>query len=113
LPLAAIPCIALATGSRLHLNWAAAYLPLTCAALSQVIAPATWRQVRIAHVWIAFGLVQLVAMAMLATSIHRASPVFDPTKQRCFAAAEVAAAIGPAARAAIGGPIRVIAGPQR
>jgi len=113
LPLILLALLALLLRARLHLNWAMAYLPLTCATLMLAVGASRWERVRMRDALWGFALIQLVLAAYMAATSNAGTLVYDDKRLRNFAAGAVTAAVGPPARAALGGPIRVIAGRQR
>ncbi|MEK8052227.1 glycosyltransferase family 39 protein [Ideonella sp. DXS22W] len=113
LPLLWMPLMAVMLNARMHMNWGTAFMPLTCAALIHFSGAWRWQRVRLAHALAGFVLVQAV-LAAWAWQQHRLPrPVFSQHRSSQFDSQRVADAIGPQARAAIGGPVRVIAGRQR
>lgn len=113
LPLLLIAGLGLLLRARLHLNWAMAYLPLSCATLMLAVEAARWQRVRLREAVWGFALIQLVLAAYIVATSNAGTLVYDDKRLRNFAAGAVTAAVGPPARAALGGPIRVIAGRQR
>ena len=113
LPLLAMAVIGLTFGVRLHMNWATAFMTLTCGWLMLRVGAARWQAVRWHHALAAFIAVQLLLAALDWSASARGTPAFDQRRSRDFASQRLADEVGPPARAELGGPVRVIAGPQR
>ena len=113
LPLLTMAVMGLMFGVRLHMNWATAFMTLTCGWLALRVGLARWQAVRWRPALIAFIAVQALLAAVDWASSARGVPAFDQRRSRDFASQRLADELGPAARAELDGPIRVIAGPQR
>ena len=111
LPLLAIALLGVTTGAELQFQWGTAFMPLTCAWLMLWVGAQRWRRVSVRNAFVGFALVQ----ALLAAINWAQSPIGIPglikNHARNFPSRAVAERIAPGARAAQGGPIRVIAGP--
>jgi len=113
LPLALMAAVGLLFSVRLHMNWATAFMPLTCAWLMQLTGWQRWNQVRWQHALLGFAAVQLLlAGSEWATSAQGVTAIHQH-KSRNFESQQLADELALPARAALGGPIRIIAGPQR
>ena len=113
LPLLTMAVIGLLFGVRLHMNWATAFMTLTCGWLMLHVGAPRWQAVRWRHALAAFIAVQLLLAALDWSASARGTPAFDQRHSRDFASQRLADDVGPPARAELGGPVRVIAGPQR
>jgi len=114
LPLATIPLLGLALDARLHANWAFAYLPLTAAAVAVWVEGGRWKWLRWREIWLIFAGVQAILVAVTLRSALDPWPGQSLSSHpRRFASQALADQIGPPARLALGGSLRVIAGPFR
>jgi 4-amino-4-deoxy-L-arabinose transferase-like glycosyltransferase len=113
LPLILMMGLGIAAQAHLHTNWAAAFMPLTCAALMGATGWHRWSRTTRSQALAAFAIVQALLVAHLCSRQLGQPPAFDQHRSALFASQAVVDAIAPTARAAIGGPVRVIAGRQR
>lgn len=113
LPLLWMPLMAVLLNARMHMNWGTAFMPLTCAALLHFSGGWRWQQLRLAHAVAGFALVQALLVAWAWQQHRLPRPVLSQHRSSQFDSQHVADVIGPEARRAIGGPVRVIAGRQR
>ncbi|MDB5730331.1 MAG: glycosyl transferase [Variovorax sp.] len=113
LPLVLIALLGVLIGAELQLQWGTAFVPLTCAWLMEQAPRGRWRQLRWRDALLGFAAVQI----MLATFSWATSPMGPQAlvihHNRNFPSQALADQLGPAARAALGGPIEVIAGPAQ
>ena len=114
LPLLLMVLMGVFTGADLQQQWGTAFVPLTCAWLMLWrLEPGPWQRVRWRDALVAFAAVQIV----LAVFNWATSPMGPPPlvihHNRNFPAQAIADRLGPPARAALGGPIDVIAGPAQ
>ena len=113
LPLMMIAALGIFAGADLQLQWGTAFVPLTCAWLMGWVSTERWRRVRWCDAVTAFAAVQLL-LALLNWLTSPMGPSMTMQQHnRHFPSQAVAEFLGPAARAALQGPITVIAGPSR
>ncbi len=113
LPFLAVTFIGLVTGADLQIQWGTAFAPFTCAWLVTLVAKDAWERVRWRHALIGFALVQGLLLIVNWVTSPMGPSLTSVRHNRSFPAQAIADAIGAPARAALGGPIRVIAGPAR
>ena len=113
LPLVLMAIVGLLFNVRLHMNWATAFMPLTCAWLMQAVGWRQWARVRWRSAVAGFVAVQLLLAALTWASSAYGLSALNQRKSRNFASQQIADEIGPRARAELGGPVRIVGGPQR
>jgi 4-amino-4-deoxy-L-arabinose transferase-like glycosyltransferase len=114
LPLLLMPLGGGLLHARLHANWAFAYLPLTCAAAMLAWRSVNWARMDRRAIVLSFALVQVTLIGVTVLRCFDGWPGLNLSAHpRRFASQQLADQIGPAARAALGGPVLVIAGPYR
>lgn len=114
-PFGVMLVIGLASGAALKSHWGTAFVLWTVPAVMVLLRLDTGTEtgVRLSR-WLLVSFVVLQAVLLLRVYVSAANSRYVPDKSgwRKFPAREIAAALGPAAQAALGGPIRVIVGEQ-
>lgn len=113
LPLLWMPAMAVVLGAKLHMNWGTAFMPLTCAALMQLIGTRRWHALPLRQVLAGFAAIQCVLAAWAWQQHAVPRPVYSQHRSAQFDSRLVAEAIAAPAHELLGGPVRVIAGRQR
>ncbi len=113
LPLLTIVLIGLATGADLQFQWGTAFMSFTCAALMLFVPAERWQRIAWRHALAGFVVVQLLLVAMAWATSPVSGLGLSKSRSADFRSANLAARIGPQARIALDGPIRVITGPAR
>jgi 4-amino-4-deoxy-L-arabinose transferase-like glycosyltransferase len=110
LPLLFMPLMGLLAGSSLPLHWGTPFLPFLVPATMELLRSVAWQRVKLAKVTVAFVLVQclLLVISQVTSTFGRFAARdrlgrgFDPT--------QLAERVAEPARAALGGPIRIVSG---
>jgi 4-amino-4-deoxy-L-arabinose transferase-like glycosyltransferase len=110
LPFVAIPLLGVAAGAELQFQWGTAFMALTSVWLMQCVGFARWQRVSRRQAWIGFAVIQLLLAVLNWVTSPVGVPKLMKHHARSFASLALAARIGPPARAALHGPIGVIAG---
>lgn len=112
LPLIAMIVIGLGFGIRLQYHWGSIFMPFTCVWAMRSVATARWQAIAPARLAGAFVIVQALSMgAAWVGAPGGMGRGYGTFIQAFYPAQRLADALAPGARAALCGPIRVIAGP--
>jgi 4-amino-4-deoxy-L-arabinose transferase-like glycosyltransferase len=109
-PLLFMPLMGLVAGSDLPLHWGTPFLPFLVPATMELLRSVVWQRVKLAKVGGAFVLVQ--CLLMVTSQITSTFGRFAARDRlgRGFDSTQLAQRIAEPARAALGGPIRVVSG---
>lgn len=109
-PLLFMPLMGLLAGSDLPLHWGTPFLPFLVPATMELLRSVAWQRVELAKVTLAFVLVQglLMASSQITSTFGRFAA--RDRLGRGFDSTQLAERIAEPARAALGGPIRVVSG---
>ncbi len=110
LPFAAIPLLGIAAGADLQFQWGTAFMALTSAWLMQWVGFARWRRVSRRQAYAGFVVIQLLLAALNWVTSPVGIPRLMQHHARSFESQALADRIGAPARAALHGPIGVMAG---
>lgn len=109
-PLVFIPLVGLVFGADLQLQWGTAFLLFFVPCVMEWTGAGRWARVPVAVAWKPFLLLQGLLLALnVLTSPLGPSRLVD-RHWRTFAAERLAARVGEASRAMLGGPVRVVIG---
>ena len=109
-PLVFIPAVAIFFGSDLQLQWGTAFLPFLVPAAMQVKSSCFWSRVRLGFAFKVFVAVQTILLVVNFCTSPAGIPRFRDTHWRSFDSKALAFAVAAPARAALGGPVRVVIG---
>lgn len=109
-PLVFIPAVAIVFGSDLQLQWGTAFLPFLVPAAMQVRSSCFWSQVRLGFVFKVFVAIQTMLLVVNFCTSPAGIPRFRDAHWRSFDSKALASALAAPARAALGGPVRVVIG---
>ncbi len=112
LPLIAMIVIGLGFGIRLQYHWGSIFMPFTCAWAMRWVATTRWQAVAPARLASAFVIAQALSMGAAWVGAPGGMGLgYGTFIQAFYPAQRLADALAPGARAALCGPISVIAGP--
>ncbi len=109
-PMLFMPAMGVALGSDLQLQWGTAFLPFVVPAAMDWVPHAFWSRVRLAFALKAFLALQGLLLLMSYATSPMGLAALKNNHWRNFPSKAFADAVGPPARALLGGPIRVIIG---
>lgn len=110
-PLLFMPSVGLALGADLQLHWGTPFLLFAVPALMELTPRMSWRSVDVRLLVGPFLLIQVLLLALSHLTSLRGPQALHDMHWRNFDARSVAEAIGPPARARLGGPIHILSGP--
>jgi hypothetical protein len=110
-PLLFMPSVGLALGADLQLHWGTPFLLFAVPALMELMPRVSWRSVDVRLLVGPFLLIQALLLALSYLTSLRGPQALHDSHWRNFDPRSVAEAIGPPARARLGGPIDVLSGP--
>jgi 4-amino-4-deoxy-L-arabinose transferase-like glycosyltransferase len=109
-PLAFMPLTSILAGSDLQLQWGTAFLLFFVPAVMELACDVGWAAVPPRAAWRAFAVLQCALLLVNFVTSPRGSKSLVDTHWRTFDAPSLAQQLLPPARAALGGPVRVIMG---
>ncbi|MEN5066683.1 glycosyltransferase family 39 protein [Achromobacter aegrifaciens] len=111
-PLVFVSIMTLASGSHVQLHWGTPYLLFMAPAMMELMRGGVWERVRPRDAVAVFALVQALLMVRVGlTSPGGAGLARKASDWRYFDSRALALAVHEPAKAALGGPVRVISGP--
>ena len=111
-PLVFVSLMTLASGSHVQLHWGTPYLLFVAPAMMELARGGVWERVRPRDAVLVFALVQALLMVRVGlTSPGGAGLVRKASDWRYFDSRALARALHEPAKAALGGPVKVISGP--
>ena len=110
-PLLFMPLVGMFTGADLQLHWATPFLLFVVPAAMEMAPRTRWQRADRKALFAAFVAIQTLLLALSHLASQRGPRLWHDTHWRNIDARAIAQAVGPPARSALAGPVRVVSGP--